>query len=326
MRYIDRLNQVKDRFYKVTFWLVVLSTSITCIEFVWNFLIFDRPHTDYHSFTSDYYPQLGAGLCAFFLLRSRWPGVSFIMPLLMWTLSDRVMHTWPPAVYSELKSPLYTLGALADLGVWSMMFFLILLSALRFRFLRRLHQYLKKNPNATNALAEQAAVTLAASVAAETALPKMGLYLSENTSRWDTSRRVLLVTIGLMLLLSPVFSVLQWVPTAVKFSLTYKSVPGVIFYYGSVIFIPALFSVFAAVMIFKQWKSISYLIPLLTIYLWGGAFLLGVLDDAMPHELIAHTLGRYTDRALIGLILLNTLLLPIDWVKGWRAKKTAQAS
>jgi len=317
MKYVDLINPGLNLFYKITFWSVVLSTSATCIESVWNFLIFDRPYPYYYFFMANYYLILGADLCAFLMLRFRWPAAPFVMPLFMWILCYRLLFPMPPATYSGLESLVHVVGAMADLVVWVMMLSLIWLSTLRRQFLRRLRPYLKKNPDSTNALAAQAAVTYKA----VKTLPKMGLYLSENSSLLDTSRRALLVAIGLMLLLSSVFLMLKWVPTNVKFFLTYTSVPEDILDTGSITFLPALFCGFAAVMIFKKWKPISYLIPLLILFLWRSAFFWKVFEDSMPHEIIAITLGRYTDRALIGLILLNTLLLPIDWFKVWRAKK-----
>jgi len=322
MKYIDVINQGQNRLFKMTFWLVVLSTGSTWFEFACNFLIFNRPSNKYYEFLYTYHPALGAGLCAFFLLRTRWAGVSFIMPLFMWILFSRLSHPMPPTAYSTLESLVYMVGVLADLGVWVMMFFLILVSLLKLRFLRRLHQHLEKNPDSLQALEEQAAVTRAA----VTLLPKIGLHLHDETSQWDVSRRALLVVIALVLLMSPVFWVLQVIPTNVEHALEYKPVTAVIYDFAASVYLPTFFSAFAAVMIFKKWEPISYLIPLQISFLWASAFIWQIPDDRMPHELIAHTLGRYTDRALIGLILLNTLLLPIDWVKGFRAKKTAQAS
>jgi len=322
MKYISRINQAQSQFLKLTLSLVILSTGTTCFELVFDFLIFNRPGTDYPEFYHEYYPTLGANLCVFFLLRSRWTGAPFVMPLFMWILFSRVSHPVPPSIYSKLESLAYMIGVVTDLAIWIMMFFLIWLSALKLRYLNRLQQYLKKNPDSTQALAEQAAVTKSA---AQT-LPKIGLHFYSNASPWDTSRQALLVVIGLLLLVSPVLSIFQLVPTNVKFALKYQSISGVVYDYASLVLLPALFSVFASVMIFKKWKPISYLIPLQIIFLWASAFLWQVFENSMPHELIANTLGKYTDRVLIGLILLNTLLLPIDWIKGFIAKKTAQAS
>jgi len=322
MKHIDVINQVQRRFFQVTVWLVLLSTATTCVEFVCGLDIFERPHTDYFIFISDYYPVLGADLCAFFLLRSRWSGAPFIMPLFMWVLFSRVSHPVPPSAYNILELLVYMIGVVADLAIWIMMFFLILVSFLKLRFLRRLHQYLQKNPDSIQALEEQAAVTNAAAIP----LPKIGLHLHGHSSRWDASRQALLILIGMLLLLSPLFWVLQMIPTSVNHTLRDQSVSAVTYIYASFVFLPALYSVFAAVMIFKTWKSIPYLLPLLVMFLWGSAFFWNSSENSMPHELIANTVGKYTDRVLIGLILLNTLLLPIDWIKGFRAKKTAQAS
>jgi len=319
---MKRLNStwlsVQNNIFRLTLVVSAFSTFTTLVLAL--VFILSGTSIDYIGFMYRYYPAVGVDICVIFSLVHRGSKTAFFLPLFLTASWQRLTFPVTRLGLNELESFVYQTGSVLDLMTLVLLFQIGIITT--FLWIRKL----QVQPD--QCLADSDRLTTISSSRPRTNDPSQGKKRDSVAGKnlfQGQFRATLSRIIGMLLLLSSLILVGQTAPSFFNDVGITGTFYVLLYSFGLLVIIPIILNVVAAIMVHRKQTEVSYFLPFLIIMLFGRAFLWAPVADGSPYEIFTAYTGQYLDRALIGLILLNTLLLPIDWFKGFRAKKAAQA-
>jgi len=315
MKMIKILNYLQNFSLWAIFIGLIISTVTKILQGVLEVFVFSESRYISQIINFEYYPVVGVQVFFLFLLRKQWKWALYLAPLLVWALWGRIFRTRPRYNSNEIELWVYQTGSFFDKATLSYMLILIVVSILLWC---SVHIF-SNQPPANKPLDKKQVDNPGKSQPVQPSINPVHPLLPKIQS-------VILFIISPLLILSTLLLVIQTSLTYFQFNSPLTTFTDKLYSYGLLVIIPGILHLIIVTLIGYKWKPVSLVLPYLIISLFDRAFIATYISETQGLERFAAYSGLYLDRVLIGLILLNTMLLPIDWIKGFRAKKAAQAS
>jgi len=275
------------------YYSLMVSLGIVLIQLVVPLLreFQSRPLYDLYRwyFIFVFYSSFGIRLCFLVMIYHRWRGVEFLLPVFGWVIIDPVPDPIISWARGDAVSSLDLTGALVSLLIYLIFLFYIAVSIVfDLRFSLNTSSGDRANKSAES---EQVASrgsrrirTFAHGQGILLNVISFGLVIDSVSLLWQNSHR--------------------WQTMRLDRSLLSDG-----YFYGHEFFIPVFFNLLAVVLIFRGWPKSSFWLPYLLIFLSYRAFN-PPWEGWLPTPLYV----VWVDRALVVLIMVNTLWTFLNWL------------